>query len=56
MTFSSNPTMADFEEKTEVIYGVENIIKDTIERISLAKECIDACMHGFCRAIDLRNS
>jgi two-component system sensor histidine kinase VicK len=44
MTLSSDPPLADVEEKTEVIYGVENIINDTIERISAAKEFIDGCM------------
>lgn len=40
----SDSALQDVEEKTEVIYGVENIINDTVERISAAKECIDACM------------
>ena len=44
MPFSSDSALEDLEEKTEVIYGVENIINDTVKRISAAKECIDACM------------
>ena len=47
MIFSSDPTLSDIEEKTEVIYGAENIINDTIERLSGSKECIDACMDSI---------
>ncbi|MGH9951761.1 MAG: ATP-binding protein, partial [Nitrososphaeraceae archaeon] len=32
------------EEKTEVIYGAENIINDTLERLSAAKESVDNCI------------
>lgn len=44
MEASSDPSTTDIEEKTEVIYGEENIIRDTIELIPSAKKCIDACM------------
>lgn len=44
MVTSSDPATTDIEETTEVIYGEENIIKDTIELIPSAKKCIDACM------------
>ena len=41
MVTSSDPTMTDIAEKTEVIYGEENIVKDTVELIPSAKKCID---------------
>lgn len=44
MVTSIDPATTDVEEKTEVIYGEQNIIKDTIELIPSAKKCIDACM------------
>jgi hypothetical protein len=40
MTLSSRRPIAYVEEKTEVIYGVENIIKDAVACVSSAKECI----------------
>ena len=36
MPFSSDPTLADIEEKTEVIYGEENIINATLQLFSVA--------------------
>ena len=41
MVTSSDPTMTDIAEKTEVIYCEENIVKDTVELIPSAKKCID---------------
>jgi hypothetical protein len=40
----SDASITDVEEKTEVIYGAENIINDTVERHSAAKECVDICI------------
>ena len=31
------------EEKTEVIYGIENINQKTLERLALTKHTIDSC-------------
>ena len=39
MTFSSNSTLGDLEEKTEVTRGMENIIE-----FSLTKHTIDSCI------------
>ena len=47
MTYSSNPTLEGLEQKTEVIYGDLNIINDTVERLSAAKERVDACMDSI---------
>jgi two-component system sensor histidine kinase VicK len=41
---SAHSTSDDIEEKTEVIYGAENIINDTLERLSAAKESVDNCI------------
>jgi two-component system sensor histidine kinase VicK len=41
---SAHSTSEDIEEKTEVIYGAENIINDTLERLSAAKESVDNCI------------
>jgi hypothetical protein len=37
-------TSEDVEEKTEVIYGAENIINETLELLSGAKEYVDNCI------------
>jgi sugar-specific transcriptional regulator TrmB len=34
----------DMEERTEIIYGFENIIKITLDRFSLTKHTIDSCI------------
>ena len=44
MTFSSNSTLGDLEEKTEVTRGMENIIEFTLTRFSLTKHTIDSCI------------
>jgi hypothetical protein len=40
---SSDPSIADVEEKTEVIYGDQNIIEDTLKIYSVLKEYLDIC-------------
>jgi two-component system, OmpR family, sensor histidine kinase VicK len=47
MVYPSNPTLEDIEQKTEIIYGEQNIINDTVERLSAAKERVDACMDSI---------
>lgn len=47
MTFSLDHSSSEVEEKTEVIYGDQNIINDTVERLSAAKERVDACMDSI---------
>jgi two-component system sensor histidine kinase VicK len=37
-------TSEDVEEKTEVMYGAENIINETLELLSAAKESVDNCI------------
>jgi two-component system, OmpR family, sensor histidine kinase VicK len=44
MTFSSNSTLGNLEEKTEVTRGMENIIEATLTRFSLTKHTIDSCI------------
>jgi two-component system, OmpR family, sensor histidine kinase VicK len=44
---SAHSTSVDIEEKTEVIYGAENIINDTLERLSAAKESVDNCIDSI---------
>ena len=41
---SAHSTTEDVEEKTEVIYGDENIINDTLERLYAAKESVANCI------------
>ncbi|MGC1131757.1 MAG: hypothetical protein WA941_02950, partial [Nitrososphaeraceae archaeon] len=41
---SAHSKSEDIEEKTEVIYGADNIINDTLERLSAAKESVDNCI------------
>jgi len=43
MSFPSDSTMTDVEEKTEVIYGDENIIRDTLEVYSVLTNSLDIC-------------
>lgn len=40
---SSEPSIIDVEEKTEVIYGNENIINDTLRIYSVLKRYLDIC-------------
>ncbi|MGC1131761.1 MAG: hypothetical protein WA941_02970 [Nitrososphaeraceae archaeon] len=40
-------TSSDVEEKTEVIYGIENIIQRTLECISSARIKIDSCVDAL---------
>jgi two-component system sensor histidine kinase VicK len=40
---SSDPSTSDVEEKTEVFYGDENIINDTLEVYSVLKKSLDIC-------------
>lgn len=44
MTFTSDPTLTDIEEKTEVIYGEENIINATTHLFSIAKSTLNCCI------------
>jgi two-component system, OmpR family, sensor histidine kinase VicK len=44
-------TSEDVEEKTEVIYGAENIINDTLERLYAAKESVDNCIDSTAPSI-----
>ena len=44
MPFSSDPTLADIEEKTEVIYGEENIINATLQLFSVARCTLNCCI------------
>jgi two-component system sensor histidine kinase VicK len=44
MTFSSDPTLADIEEKTEVIYGEEDIINATMYLFSIARSTLNCCI------------
>jgi hypothetical protein len=44
MTSSSDPALSDIEEKTEVIYGAENIIRYALNIISLLKKSVDNCI------------
>jgi two-component system sensor histidine kinase VicK len=44
MALSSDSTMGDVEEKTEVIYGAENIIKYVLNIIPLLKKSVDNCI------------
>jgi phosphatidylserine/phosphatidylglycerophosphate/cardiolipin synthase-like enzyme len=37
-------TSEDVEEKTEVMYGAENIVNETLELLSAAKESVDNCI------------
>jgi hypothetical protein len=40
---SAPPTPEDVEEKTEVIYGAENIINHALNLISVLKKSVDNC-------------
>lgn len=44
---SSHSTLDNIEEKTEVIYGAENIINDTLEELYAAKESVDNCIDSI---------
>jgi len=43
---SAHSTTEDVEEKTEVIYGAENIIKHVLDIISILKESVDNCTNS----------
>jgi hypothetical protein len=43
MTLSSRLPLTDVEERTEVIYGDDNIIRDTLEVYSVIKRSSDIC-------------
>jgi len=45
--FSSDSTLEDIEEKTEVIYGIENITQRTLERLAATKVTIDSCFDAL---------
>jgi sugar-specific transcriptional regulator TrmB len=51
ISFDSSPT--EIEEKTEVIYGAENIVTDTIERLSATKKSVDICIDSTSPSIYL---
>lgn len=44
MTFNSDPTLANIEEKTEVIYGEENIVNATMHMFSIARSTLNCCI------------
>src|SRR5512145_3059689 len=44
MTFSSDPVLADIEEKTEVIYGEEKIINVTLQLFNIARSTLNCCI------------
>jgi two-component system sensor histidine kinase VicK len=44
MTFSSDPAGGEIEEKTEIIYGEENIINYALERYSVLRRSLDLCL------------
>jgi hypothetical protein len=44
---SSPSTPEDVEEKTEIIYGIENIIRRTLECFSSAKIKVDSCVDAL---------
>ena len=46
MTFPSDSTMPDIEEKTEVIYGEENTVKKALHDFSVVKEKVDNCINS----------
>ena len=46
MTFPSDSTMPDTEEKTEVIYGEENTVKKALHDFSVVKEKVDNCINS----------
>ena len=45
---SSGPTTKDVEEKTEVIYGAQNIIESTLNLCSVARSTLDNCVDSNC--------
>jgi two-component system, OmpR family, sensor histidine kinase VicK len=51
MPFSSDPATIDVEEKTEVIYGPENIINYVLRGISNVKVYIDNCIDSVSPSI-----
>jgi hypothetical protein len=44
-------TLEDIEEKTEVMYGAENIVNETLELLSAAKESVDNCIDSTATSI-----
>jgi phosphatidylserine/phosphatidylglycerophosphate/cardiolipin synthase-like enzyme len=42
----SDSSPLDVEEKTEVIYGAENIVKHILDIISILKESVDNCTNS----------
>jgi two-component system sensor histidine kinase VicK len=50
---SAHSTTKNVEEKTEVIYGAENIINDTLERLSATRESVDNCIDSTSPSIYL---
>jgi hypothetical protein len=45
---SAGPTTIDVEEKTEVIYGAQNIIESTLNLCSVARFTVDNCVDSNC--------
>jgi two-component system sensor histidine kinase VicK len=48
MVISSDTTLADIEEITEVFYGTENIVNTTIETFSKLRKSLDICGDPKC--------
>ena len=44
MPFPSDPTTRDVEEKTEVIYGDEDIVDSTLKLFSVARSTLNNCL------------
>lgn len=44
MSFPLDPTTTEVEEKTEVIYGADNIVNSTLKLFSIAKSNLDNCI------------
>lgn len=47
LTVSSDSSVEEVEEKTEVIYGIESITKRTLERLAATKATIDSCFDAL---------
>lgn len=44
MSFPLDPTTTELEEKTEVIYGADNIVNSTLKLFSIARSNLDNCI------------
>jgi hypothetical protein len=53
MPFPSDPTTRDVEEKTEVIYGDENIVDSTLKLFSVARSTLNNCLDSTGPSLDV---